>query len=131
LKQEYQMRKVIFAALVAFAAGCGGDGGSDNTPTLDGQWIGTVNTNAGSGELSLTLNEGNNGQVTGTGTLTVVGDAVALTVTGNYSPPNVSLQMTNPQFEPANLTGTVSKDQIKGTLNGSGLVSIAVTLDRQ
>ena len=116
---------------MALAVGCGGDGGSDNTPTLDGLWIGTVNTSGGSGELSLTLNEGNNGQVTGTGTLTVVGDAVALTVTGNYSPPNVSLQMTNPQFEPANLTGTVSKDQIKGTLNGSGLVSIAVTLDKQ
>jgi|tagenome__1003787_1003787.scaffolds.fasta_scaffold20978656_2 hypothetical protein len=125
------MRKLLLAALLALAMGCGGDGGSDNTPTLDGQWIGTVNTNGGAGELSLTLNEGNNGQVTGTGTLTVVGDAVALTVTGNYSPPNVSLQMTNPQFEPANLTGTVSKDQIKGTLNGSGLVSIAVTLDRQ
>ena len=125
------MRRVLLAALVAFAVGCGGDGGSDNTPTLDGQWVGTVNTSSGSGELSLTLNEGNNGQVTGTGTLTVVGDAVALTVTGNYSPPDVSLQMTNPQFEPANLTGTVSKDQIKGTLNGSGLVSISVTLVRQ
>jgi hypothetical protein len=125
------MRKHLLAALVALVAGCGGDGGTDNTPAIDGLWIGTVNTNSGSGELSLTLNEGNNGQVTGTGTLTVVGDAVALTVTGNYSPPNVSLQMTNPQFEPANLTGTVSKDQIKGTLNGSGLVSIAVTLDKQ
>ena len=125
------MRKLFFAALVALAAGCGGDGGSDNTPTLDGLWVGTINTNGGSGELSLTLNEGNNGQVTGTGTLTVVSDAVALTVTGNYSPPNVSMQMTNPQFEPTNLTGTVSKDQIKGTLNGSGLVSIAVTLDKQ
>ena len=33
--------------------------------------------------------------------------------------------------EGSNLTGTVSKDQIKGTLNGSGLVSIAVTLDKQ
>ncbi len=125
------MRKLLLAALVSLAAGCGGDSGTDNTPTLDGLWVGTINTNGGAGELSLTLNEGNNGQVTGTGTLTVVGDAVALTVTGNYSPPNVSLQMTNPQFEPANLTGTVSKDQIKGTLNGSGLVSIAVTLDKQ
>ncbi len=125
------MRKLLLAALVALAAGCGGDGGSDNTPTLDGLWVGTINTNGGAGELSLTLNEGNNGQVTGTGTLTVVGDAVALTVTGNYSPPSVSLQMTNPQFEPANLTGTVSNDQIKGSLNGSGLVSIAVTLDKQ
>ena len=125
------MRKIFLAVLVALAAGCGGDGGSDNTPTLDGQWIGTINTNGGSGELSLTLNEGNNGQVTGTGNLTVVGDALALTVTGNYSPPDVSLQLTNPQFQPTNLTGTVSKDQIKGTLNGSGLVSIAVTLDRQ
>jgi len=30
-----------------------------------------------------------------------------------------------------NLSGTVNEDEINGTLNGSGFVNIAVTLDRQ
>jgi hypothetical protein len=71
------------------------------------------------------------GNVSGTGTLSVSGDALALTVTGNYAPPNVSLQMMSPGFEPMNLSGTVSEDEIDGVLNGSGFVNIAVTLTRQ
>jgi hypothetical protein len=84
----------------------------------------------GSGNLALTLNEAN-GNITGTGALTVSGDALALTVTGNYAPPNVSLQLTSTGFEPMNLSGTLSQDEIRGTLNGSGFVNIAVTLERQ
>jgi len=34
-------------------------------------------------------------------------------------------------FEPMNLSGTVTEDDIDGTLNGSGFVNIAVTLARQ
>jgi hypothetical protein len=80
--------------------------------------------------LALTLNE-SDGTVTGTGTLSTAGDAIALTITGNYAPPNVSLQMNAAGFEPMNLSGTVAEDEIDGTLNGSGFVNIAVTLARQ
>jgi hypothetical protein len=97
---------------------------------VDGQWNGPINTNVGSGSLALTLNDAG-GNVSGTGTLSVSGDALALTVTGNYAPPNVSLQMMSPGFEPMNLSGTVSEDEIDGVLNGSGFVNIAVTLTRQ
>jgi hypothetical protein len=113
-------------------AACGGDGGSTgpDVPDVQGQWNGPINTNVGPGNLALTLNEAS-GNITGTGALTVSGDALALTVTGNYAPPNVSLQMTSPGFEPMNLSGTLSQDEIRGTLNGSGFVNNAVTLERQ
>jgi hypothetical protein len=125
------MRKLWLAGLVVLAIGCGGGDGNDNTPTVEGQWSGTITTAEGSGDLGLTLNEGANGAVTGTGNLVVPGDALALTVTGNYSPPTVSLTMSSQGFEPMNLTGTVSSSAITGTLNGSGFVNISVTLDRQ
>jgi hypothetical protein len=124
--------RYLLAGLTLLIAACGGDSGSTepDVPDVQGQWNGPINTNVGSGNLALTLNEAN-GNITGSGTLTVTGDALALTVTGNYAPPNVSLQMTSPGFEPMNLSGTVNEDEINGTLNGSGFVNIAVTLDRQ
>ncbi len=123
--------RYLVVGLALLIAACG-DGGSTepDVPDVQGQWNGSFNTNVGSGTLALTLNEAN-GNVTGTGTLGTAGDALALTVTGNYAPPNVSLQMTSPGFEPMNLSGTVSEDEIDGTLNGSGFVNIAVTLARQ
>jgi hypothetical protein len=126
------MMRYLLVGLALLIAACGSEGGSTepDVPDVQGQWNGAFNTNVGSGNLSLTLNEAN-GNVTGTGTLTAAGDALALTVTGNYAPPNVSLQMTSPGFEPMNLSGTLSEDEIDGTLNGSGFVNIAVTLDRQ
>jgi len=122
----------LLVGLTLLIAACGGDGGSTepDVPEVEGQWNGPINTNVGSGSLALTLNDAN-GTVSGTGTLSVTGDALALTVTGNYAPPNVSLQMTSSGFEPMNLSGEVSEDEIDGTLNGSGFVNIAVTLTRQ
>jgi hypothetical protein len=125
------MRTILLLALTAFTVACGGDGGNEPTvPEIEGQWNGPINTSSGSGSLALTLNAAG-GNVTGTGTLTVPGDALSLTVTGNYAPPDVSLQMSSPGFEPLNLSGTVSDQTIVGTLNGSGFVNIAITLSRQ
>jgi hypothetical protein len=122
----------LLVGLTLLIAACGGDGGSTepDVPEVEGQWNGPINTNVGSGSLALTLNDAN-GTVSGTGTLSVTGDALALTVTGNCAPPNVSLQMTSSGFEPMNLSGEVREDEIDGTLNGSGFVNIAVTLTRQ
>ena len=39
--------------------------------------------------------------------------------------------MNTQGFEPMNLSGEVTEEEIDGTLNGSGFVNIAVTLTRQ
>ena len=124
--------RYLMVALMLLAAGCGGDDSSTEPedPEVEGQWNGPINTDVGSGSLALTLTE-TDGTVSGTGTLSVTGDALALTVTGTYAPPNVSLQMTSQGFEPMNLSGEVTDEEINGTLNGSGFVNIAVTLTRQ
>ena len=124
--------RYLVVCLMLLAAGCGGGDGSTepDDPEVEGQWNGPINTSVGSGSLNLTLTE-TSGTVSGTGTLSVSGDALALTVTGTYAPPNVSLQMTSPGFEPMNLSGEVTEEEIDGTLNGSGFVNIAVTLTRQ
>ena len=125
------MRKLLMCAIMAITSACGGgDGNGPSTPEAEGQWNGPINTSSGSGNLALTLNDAS-GNITGTGTLTVPGDAIALTVTGNYAPPNISLQMTSPGFSPMVLAGTVDDEHIDGVLNGSGFVNIAVTLTRQ
>jgi hypothetical protein len=124
--------RYLLVGLMLCLAGCGGGDGSTepDEPQVEGQWNGPINTDVGSGSLALTLTEGD-GTVSGTGTLSVTGDALALTVTGTYVPPNVSLQMTSQGFEPMNLSGEVAEEEIDGTLNGSGFVNIAVTLTRQ
>lgn len=124
--------RYLVLGLMLLAAGCGGGDGSTepDDPEVEGQWNGPINTDVGSGSLALTLTE-TDGSVSGNGTLSVPGDALALTVTGTYAPPNLSLEMTSPGFEPLNLSGDVSEDEIDGTLNGSGFVNIAVTLTRQ
>jgi hypothetical protein len=126
------MRKVLLSALVALAAAaCGGDNSNEPAfPEVEGTWAGPINTGSGSGNVTLTLTE-TNGSVSGTGNFTVPGDAFSLTVTGNYAPPNVSLQASNPQYEPMNFQGTVGEQTFVGTLNGSGFVNISVTLTRQ
>ena len=124
--------RYLMVALMLLAAGCGGGDSSTepDDPEVEGQWNGPINTDGGSGSLALTLTE-TDGTVSGTGTLSVTGDALALTVTGTYAAPNVSLQMTSQGFEPMNLSGEVTDEEIDGTLNGSGFVNIAVTLTRQ
>jgi hypothetical protein len=124
--------RYLLVGMMLLVAGCGGGDGSTepDEPQVEGQWNGPINTDVGSGSLALTLTE-TDGTVSGTGTLSVTGDALALTVTGTYAPPNVSLQMTSEGFEPLNLSGEVDEEEIDGTLNGSGFVNIAVTLTRQ
>jgi hypothetical protein len=72
-----------------------------------------------------------NGVVTGNGTFRFPGSANALTVTGTYLPPALSLTLQTPGFEDTNLSATVEKDRMRGTLNGSGFQNESVTLARQ
>jgi hypothetical protein len=124
------MRRIVLTAMVVLALGCGGDGGAEpEHPEAEGQWSGTINTGSGSGLLELTLDDAG-GSITGNGTLTVPDDVLGISVSGSYDPPNISLTMSIPDFQPVDLNGTVGDNSISGTLNGSGFVNLGVTLQR-
>jgi len=123
------MRKTaLFLTLALLLAACGGGGDSTgpSRPNLDGAWSGS---NAGI-TLSVTLNE-NRGDVFGDGNLTSINASIALTVSGTYSSPSVSLTMSAQGYQDLNFTGSMaSPTSMTGTLNGSGFNGFAITLHK-
>jgi hypothetical protein len=125
------MLKRVLALAGALALGaCGGDNNGPARIEVEDSWAGTISSGGASGSLSFTLTE-TDGAVTGSGSLVAGGDAVSLVVAGSYSPPTVSLTLTADGFESMNLTATVAEESMTGTLNGSGFVNTAFTLQRQ
>lgn len=125
------MPRMLYAmALAALLWACGGDDSSGpSTPDIAGAWSGTVQP---SGTLVLNLSE-TNGNVTGNGTLTAPGVGVSITASGTYvrSTASASLTLSSPGFETVNLNATVTDTKMVGSLNGSGFVNAAISLDRQ
>lgn len=112
---------LIFVALLAVAC-------SDSTgpaPRVTGNWSGTV----GSASLTLQLTQ-TDAAVSGTGAFSGPGGSAAMTATGSYIKPTVSMTLSSPGFEPINITGTLNGDALNGTANGSGFINSAVTLTR-
>lgn len=116
---------VTMLVLVLTLAGCSGDS-TGPKPTVAGVWTGSsegINTT-----LTLTVT---GTAVSGSGSLSGPGDSFAMTVTGTYSHPSVSLILTTPGVQPLNYTGTLSGNTITGTYNGSGFSNTNYTLTRQ
>src|SRR5688572_2621065 len=108
------MRRLLLTAAVMLALGCGGDGGTEpDHPAAEGNWSGTVNTGSGTGVLELALDDAD-GDITGGGTLTVPSGVLGISVSGSYDPPNISLTMSIPGYQPVDLTGTVGENSISG-----------------
>jgi hypothetical protein len=80
--------------------------------------------------LDLALNEAN-GTVTGEGTLGDAGGAIAVTASGTYEAPNLSLTLSSEGLESVNLTAVVSKADMRGTLSGSGFDNTPIRMMRQ
>jgi hypothetical protein len=57
--------------------------------------------------------------------------SLAVTASGTYSEPSLSLNLAATGFETVNLTATVGEETMTGMLNGSGFVNSAITLNRQ
>jgi hypothetical protein len=124
------MRNLLLA-LALLTAACGGDSSGPSRIEVEGTWSGQFSTSGGTPvTLTMTLIE-TNGSVTGNSTLVTTGGSIAETVTGTYSPPQVSLQFHSAGFEDSNLSGTVGETTLTGTLNGSGFNNISITLSRQ
>ena len=91
-------------------------------PQITGSWSGVL----GGGTVTLTIQQAATGLV---GSGAWASDAVVLT--GTYTKPTVSLNITSDGFEPLNYTGTLNQDRIVGTVNGSGYTNQSLTLERQ
>lgn len=115
-------------AMLGLAA-CGGDSGPDPID-VQGQYAGTIQGDGSPGQLQLTLVE-SGGTVTGSGNISSPSQAVALTVTGSYSQPSVSMLLHAQGYEDINVTGTATRDGITGSANGSGFVNGVVSLNKQ
>lgn len=121
------MWRAVFALLLLSTA-CSGDNGPSRIE-VEGTWRGTFTDKGDVGGIQMTLQEAN-GAVTGAGSLSIT-DALAVTVTGTYSPPHVSLTLSAPGVENVNLSGTVGETTLDGTLNGSGFFGSGLTMHRQ
>jgi hypothetical protein len=134
-----RIRSFAVAALtVLMSASCGGGGGVSTFPTeqeinssLDatlksvaGDWIGIVNGPNGV-SLAFKLQEGANGQVSGTGTMKEenVAAAVPITVTGTYQRPLLTLTFTGMVYEGHQATGT-----LQGNYTTVGGIATTMTL---
>jgi hypothetical protein len=131
------IRTMKYAAQVAFLltltlVGVGCDsGGDDEDPNLDGRWLGTTTVQGATFTADLQINE-NGGNVNATGTVTFI-NPLAVSATGTYNFPNVSMTIQSSGFEDLNFSGTLSADgdQLTGSMNGSGFDNFSITLRRQ
>lgn len=97
------------------------------TPTVNGHWSGTM-----SGGLAFNFFLTQSGStVTGNGTATGGGESTALTCTGSYVTPSLSMNCESSGFETFNFAGQHAGATITGTLNGSGFQGDPLTLARQ
>lgn len=116
-----RMRLIVPGVLIAMmAASCGGGGPTEKEivnsldatlQSVGGDWVGTTSA-PNPVRLEFRLQEGSNGQVTGTGTMKEESApaSIPITVTGTYQRPVLTLAFDGMVFE---------SRQVKGTAQGS------------
>lgn len=125
------MNRLLIALTLGLFA-CGSDSSGPAKIEAEGQWTGNIQHNDGTalGTMTLTLSE-TNSAVTGSGNINAGTEAIALTVVGTYTQPNLSVTLSSQGFSDVNLTATVGETSMTGTMNGSGFTGSSVTLHRQ
>jgi hypothetical protein len=114
--------------VIAFGA-CGGS--TEPKPlTVAGTWHGQSNT--GSTPFTATLTLAQTGTVvTGNGNLSSAGFSAALTVSGTFVEPNLSVTIVAQGYQNMNFTAPLTGESMIGTLNGSGFNNVGLHLVRQ
>lgn len=122
-------RYATIALSVAFLA-CG-DSSTEPEATVTGRWLGTLSSGTSTATVNLILAQSGT-SVTGNGTLVTSLESIALTATGTFVDPDLSLTISAQGFEQMNYTGRLVTDiQIDGTLNGSGFNNRVLNIVRQ
>jgi hypothetical protein len=121
------MRKILALALLVTLAACGDDKPTQPAAaTATGTWAGTIEGQ----QLTLTLVQ-NGGAVSGTGTMSNTPSGTrALTATGTFTAPNLTLTLSSGTAAPMALQGAVSGNALTATLSGSGWTGEAITMQR-
>lgn len=128
----------LLLALLAVAGCDSSDPVDDNddpppptVPTLTGSYLGTTTVQGATFTIDMQIVE-NGGSVNGNGTLVFI-DPVAVSASGTYNFPNVSMTIRSSGLQDLNFSGTLSADgqSITGTMRGSGFDNFGITLRRQ
>lgn len=117
---------VATVALAVFLNGCGGDStGPNERANLNGQWTGVVTIGESSATMSLTLTHNRDtNAIQGAGTF----GSFAVSASGTFARPTVTLTLTSTGYEDMNFTGTHDDGVITGRLNGSGFLNDPLVL---
>lgn len=120
------MRRLLIVALLA-AAACGKDL-LEPVTVVDGRWTGIQNGYS----MSLSMSQAGT-SVTGIVSLGGLGGSLDGTVTGTFTFPNVALTLSFDGLQDATYTGTMSQSSAKidGSLNGSGLTNVQISVTKQ
>ncbi|HTY04962.1 MAG TPA: hypothetical protein VMC86_00460 [Gemmatimonadales bacterium] len=122
-------RLVGIAGLIVIA-GCHSSTAA-NGP-FSGHWVGQDVT--GTINLDLNLTDASDGSVTGSGSLSgsaISGGDIPLTVSGTESAAGCAVTLDAPPYTHADLSGQQTNGTWSAVLNGSGFVSVSVTLRKQ
>lgn len=129
------MRRWLFCLILL--AACGSATDAPVPPVVDGDWAGTVTTGYGNRfEFFVSVTEDAVGVIAGTGQIQAqLGQGsvinLPLDVRGAHAHPAVSMTLTSTGYEAMVLSGDfVGDNRIRGSLDGSGFIGQAVTLDR-
>jgi hypothetical protein len=116
-------RLALMAGLIWTLAGCT-DSTGPNDP-VSGRWRG------GAPGVTLDLTIARDGTtIGGSGNFVFIDGSTAITISGHWVSPNISLVLSSPGFQDTHLGGTLAQGVIDGLLNGSGFSNVEMVLSR-
>lgn len=123
---------VLVMALALPSSGCSDNPVDANEPSITGSWSGFSNVQGTPITLSLQMVE-NGGSVSGNGSISAL-NSVAVSVTGTYNYPALSLTIRSSGFQDTAFSGTLAAggNSITGSMSGSSTFeNFSITLNRQ
>lgn len=126
-------RFFVMLAAISFLAlpGCGGDSGPTGPASFDvtGQWSGSIETG---GLVEIQLNEDQNGNISGGGTISIGNESISIGVSGTHVNASVTLQISSAGIQDATYDATLtSQSRMDGELRGSGFSGERLILSRE
>lgn len=125
------MTIVLLGTLSLAFAACSDNPTEDTEPVITGRWFGQTTIQGTPLSMELQMQE-NGGNVNATGNMVLV-EPLAVTATGVYNFPSLSLTVRSSGYADMSFTGELGADgdAISGSMRGSGFDNFSITLRRQ